>query len=66
MCSVNQNPLFVKFIESVHVILLDMADVCYYPVFKSVTTVKQLEFRNFEDCAIGACWLKYSALECDG
>jgi len=44
MCSVTKNPLFVKFIESVHEILLVMADVCNCPVFKSVTTVKQLEY----------------------
>ena len=36
------NPPFVKFIESIHVILLGMADVCYCPVFESVTTVKQI------------------------
>jgi hypothetical protein len=32
LCSLTQNPLFVKLIESFHVILLSMAGVCYCPV----------------------------------
>jgi hypothetical protein len=42
--SVTQNPVFINFIESVHVIQLGMADVCYYPVFISATTVKKLGY----------------------